>query len=73
MKTASLDIYALFQAKGFGVSVYYRGKTLRSFVGLDLQELTEKAIIFMENQKFTRLTIGGKIFNFKDFLMKGTA
>jgi hypothetical protein len=73
MKTATLDIYELFQAKGFGVSLYYKGATLHSFTGLDLQEITEKAIVYLENQKFTRLKVNGKIYNFKDFLMKGTA
>lgn len=68
MKTATLDIYELFQAKGFGVSLYYKGATLHSFTGLDLQEITEKAIAFMVNQKFTRVKVDGKIYNFKDFI-----
>jgi hypothetical protein len=27
----------------------------------------------LENQKFTRVKVNGKIYNFKDFLAKGTA
>jgi hypothetical protein len=75
MKTATLLIYTPFQTGGICVAVIYRRNQLQDFLGhpSELQSLIEKAIIYLENQKFTRLKVNGKIFNFKDFLMKGTA
>jgi hypothetical protein len=72
MKTATLDIYEPFQADGYCVDIYYRGKRLQDFCGLELAPMLEKAIIYLENQKFTRLSVAGKTYNFKNF-MKGTA
>ena len=70
MKTATLLIYEPFRAGGICVAVIYRRNQLVDFLGhkADLQELTEKAIAYMVNQKFSRLKVNGKIYNFKDFL-----
>lgn len=70
MKTATLLIYTPFGTTGICVAVIYKRNQLQHFLGhkADLQELTEKAIAFMVNQKFSRLKVNGKIYNFKDFL-----
>lgn len=75
MKTATLLIYEPHQTNGVCVAVIYRRNQLMDFVGQrgELQALTEKAITFMANCNFTRVKVNGKIFEFKDFLMKGTA
>jgi hypothetical protein len=75
MKTATLLIYTPFGTTGICVAVIYRRNQLQDFLGhkADLQSLLEKAIVYLENQKFTRLKVNGKTYNFKDFLMKGTA
>ena len=73
MKTATLLIYEPFRANGICVAVIYRRNQLIDFLGhrSELQELTEKAIAFMANCNFTRVKVNGKIYEFKDFLMKG--
>jgi hypothetical protein len=70
MKTATLLIYTPHGTTGICVAVIYRRNQLQDFLGhkADLQELTEKAIAFMVNQKFTRVKVDGKIYNFKDFI-----
>ena len=75
MKTATLLIYEPFRANGICVAIIYRRNQLIDFLGhkADLQSLLEKAIVYLENQKFTRVKVNGKIYNFKDFLTKGTA
>jgi len=72
MKTATLYIYEPHQANAVCVAVIYRRNQLIDFVGQrgELQDLTEKAITFLVNQKFTRVKVNGKIYKFEDFLMK---
>jgi hypothetical protein len=70
MKTATLLIYQPHQTNHICVQVSYRRNYVADFLGhpSELQELTEKAIAYMVNQKFTRLKVNGKTYNFKDFI-----
>ena len=70
MKTAKVLIYEPFQTNGICVRLTYRGKLMRDFLGhkSELQEMLEKAVIYLENRKFTRLSVNGTTFKFSDYL-----
>ena len=55
MKTATIDVYEPFQAKGFAADITYRGWRFTTFTGTDRMDVVSKACIWCYAQGFTMI------------------
>ena len=54
MKTATIQIYPLFQANGWASRVFYRGKCLIEYINADKREIIRHAEKFAKENGFTK-------------------
>lgn len=57
VKTASIHVYPLFQAKGYGVQATYRGKAIATATNADKREAMRIVETVCENAGFTHAKI----------------